>query len=548
MTIGRSNSGDAAAASETMPKSAYESPLNSPRHLLPGADPRLAQSIAVAPPSDPANLSVGAASLDGTTPSTPTAGTPTTATSTQDGSISSHPSSATTAQSEVLRASTASDMTLVDHQPRASTSTSRSTVIDPFTPMSPSKKGKESGNPLSSFKVTLEDPCYKVLPAGGWSPLCSVVECVLSEYAQRYASTRCARAARLLPCEIRLNDVQINDDWRLYALFLCTCGLAHQLVDSIDPACTGYGQNSTTERCLALDDRPLVHSCSFPPCRSCLTTTAQLLFQKLKESDMNPVFMLRHIKDIRSPMSIAAQKHATRRERRAKEERTITPGSNLADAADAMANAGGGEEVRPTRASEAASGAVPSPSGVQTFGVAVYPYFAERPVRHAVRNMLVLHIDRFTGRATCSATRCLRGAVQGALTLLLCVRRPLITRAQAKGWWRVKRHRTSTPRQPNPTSDNDPNADLTEGWVPSGCLVEVSSLPPESARPDDPKSIVHAPGSLLSQHVYGPALLDYKPVGDGELRLTKGEVLAIYKRYSSCVILFCCSLMLADDR
>lgn len=49
------------------------------------------------------------------------------------------------------------------------------------------------------------------------------------------------------------------------------------------------------ERCLSYDEKPL------------------LLFQKLKDSKKNPVFMLKHIKDIRSPIAVAQQKHAARK-------------------------------------------------------------------------------------------------------------------------------------------------------------------------------------------------------------------------------------------
>jgi hypothetical protein len=48
------------------------------------------------------------------------------------------------------------------------------------------------------------------------------------------------------------------------------------------------------ERCLSYDEKPL------------------LLFQKLKDAKKNPVFMLKHIKDIRSPIAVAQQKHAAR--------------------------------------------------------------------------------------------------------------------------------------------------------------------------------------------------------------------------------------------
>lgn len=49
------------------------------------------------------------------------------------------------------------------------------------------------------------------------------------------------------------------------------------------------------ERCLSYDEKPL------------------LLFQKLKDAKKNPVFMLKHIKDIRSPIAVAQQKQAARK-------------------------------------------------------------------------------------------------------------------------------------------------------------------------------------------------------------------------------------------
>jgi bZIP factor len=49
------------------------------------------------------------------------------------------------------------------------------------------------------------------------------------------------------------------------------------------------------ERCLSYDEKPL------------------LLFQNFKEAKKNPAFMIRHIKDVRSPIVIAQQKHAVRK-------------------------------------------------------------------------------------------------------------------------------------------------------------------------------------------------------------------------------------------
>jgi hypothetical protein len=60
------------------------------------------------------------------------------------------------------------------------------------------------------------------------------------------------------------------------------------------------------ERCLSYEEKPL------------------LLFQKLKDTNENPVFMLRHIKDIKSPIALAQSKHAARREKRLKEGKHIS--------------------------------------------------------------------------------------------------------------------------------------------------------------------------------------------------------------------------------
>jgi hypothetical protein len=101
---------------------------------------------------------------------------------------------------------------------------------------------QDSSDNLKSFKVSLDDPTWKVLPAA------------LKKY--------------------RIN----NDNWQNYAMFIC------------------YGSpGNRIERCLSYDEKPL------------------LLFQKLKDARKNPVFMLKHIKDIRSPIAVAQQKHAARK-------------------------------------------------------------------------------------------------------------------------------------------------------------------------------------------------------------------------------------------
>ncbi|KIM43974.1 hypothetical protein M413DRAFT_433200 [Hebeloma cylindrosporum] len=84
------------------------------------------------------------------------------------------------------------------------------------------------------FKIGLEDPMWKVLPAA------------LKKY--------------------RIN----NEDWQSYAMLVC------------------YGPSGNrVERCLTYDEKPL------------------RLFQKLENAKKDPVFALKHIKDIRSPIADA---------------------------------------------------------------------------------------------------------------------------------------------------------------------------------------------------------------------------------------------------
>lgn len=119
---------------------------------------------------------------------------------------------------------------------------------------------QESSDNLKSFKVSLEDPTWKVLPAA------------LKKY--------------------KIN----NDNWQNYAMFICygSPGTFIHHLHSIQSFIAHFTGNRI-ERCLSYDEKPL------------------LLFQKLKDAKKNPVFMLKHIKDIRSPIAVAQQKHALRK-------------------------------------------------------------------------------------------------------------------------------------------------------------------------------------------------------------------------------------------
>ncbi|GAA5855356.1 hypothetical protein JCM8547_009047 [Rhodosporidiobolus lusitaniae] len=317
-------------------------------------------------------------------------------------------------------------------------------------------------NPYRSFRVTLEDPCYKVLPAA-------------------------------------LKKYKINDDWRLYALFIC------------------YGN---TERCLAYDEKPL------------------LLFQKLKESNDNPVFMLRHIKDIKSPIAVASAKHAARRDKR-------LPGIGVGvdrslmgttrDGSPAVGANGLAPNARPTRLhhppvllpvgkdrdkKEGEDGATGEPEKEVKLGycIAIYPYLAERE-------------DEFD----------------------VAVGDTFIILSKTKGWWVVHRDSASSPSS---KSDHSPAA-RKSAWVPAGCLLETS-VPPLSLLSSSPSlssstgsssskiatsagvpphegnaaNVAILPSYVVSVSTPGICLMDYAPRGQGELEVKKEQPLRILKRYN----------------
>ncbi|KAF8159613.1 hypothetical protein B0H34DRAFT_654723 [Crassisporium funariophilum] len=377
----------------------------------------------------------------------------------------------------------------------------------------------ESSDTLKSFKVSLEDPTWKVLPAA------------LKKY--------------------RIN----NDNWQNYAMFIC------------------YGSPSNRiERCLSYDEKPL------------------LLFQKLKDAKKNPVFMLKHIKDIRSPIAVAQQKHAARKASSViSQESTITgathghqkapsqsrtahrppklevqdlsastptmstglsprpgwpEGSMLSPAVDPTRNDDLG--VAPTSATtqvshlssssamtgstlvapnangydsgrlkpanydaEPASGGLsaremPIPSNGVSYAVAIYPYMAEQD-------------DEFD-------------VVVGDTFVIL---------SRARGWWVVQR---------DPTGSGIVDTDIVkQGWVPAGCLLETnvpvasaiaeataakngstSGSPPETPVGKTPI----LPLSIISTSFPGIALMDYKKKGEEELDLVKDDALRVFKRYN----------------
>ncbi|QRV88982.1 VTS1 RNA-binding family SAM domain protein [Ceratobasidium sp. AG-Ba] len=347
----------------------------------------------------------------------------------------------------------------------------------------PNSRDGSDANPYKSFKVTLDDPCWKVLPAA-------------------------------------LKKYKISDDWQHYAMFIC------------------YGN---TDRCLSYDEKPL------------------LLFQKLKEANKNPVFTLRHIKDIRSPIAVAQQKQASRsaarrgspdtsgatprrpglgeqtasspsvpsymRNTRLHQPPVLQPISARAAMATAAAQAmatpplGTANSLapqwpengqtsatidgdRPRMGNETATVPPEGREGVvyastKSYAIAIYPYMAELD-------------DEFD----------------------VSVHDAFIIIGRAKGWWIVQR---------DPTGTGILEENGKHSWVPAGCLLETS-VPPATAVSEavgrqvndygraDYRPIL--PMHLTSTSFSGVALRTYHVKGDEELELMKDEFVRVFKRYN----------------
>ncbi|KAF8627841.1 hypothetical protein AX15_004258 [Amanita polypyramis BW_CC] len=367
---------------------------------------------------------------------------------------------------------------------------------------------QESTDNLKSFKVSLDDPTWKVLPAA----------------LKKYRIT--------------------NDTWQNYAMFIC------------------FGPpGNRIERCLSYDEKPL------------------LLFQKLKDAQKNPVFMLKHIKDIRSPIAVAEQKHAARKavsstpapptqthnkqpsssrtalrpprlevqdlsaptplqssltsphpgwpdttvaspavENQQNEDHSPSTGSATRPPMSAMSGTtiigsetSGGTAIAPTTALDSSNPKADtaeqpqhqrasSISGTKglSYAVAIYPYMAE-------------HEDEFD-------------VVVGDTFVIL---------SRSRGWWSVQQDPTGSG-----IVDTDPSK---QGWVPAGCLLETN-VPVASAiaeataakggSGDGANKTPILPLSIISTSYPGIALMDYKKKGEEELDLVKDDALRVFKRYN----------------
>ncbi|KAG6910228.1 hypothetical protein DXG01_012363 [Tephrocybe rancida] len=392
------------------------------------------------------------------------------------------------------------------------------------TPQTPKPHRTESSENLNkSFKVTLDDPTWKVLPAA------------LKKY--------------------RIN----NDNWQSYAMFIC------------------YGApGNRIDRCLSYDEKPL------------------LLFQKLKDAKKNPVFMLKHIKDIRSPIAVAQQKHAAR-----KASSVITTDSTTTSATHGHAKTPSTSRTnRPPRL-EVQDLSAPTPLGssssigsslspqpgwpepsilspavdMSTRGEDIYPPGSAGAARSSTAStsttatnmsgttLNASNSDHDTKSRTpepieplASASISARdvpvstNAISYAVAIYpymaeqddefdVVVGDTFVILSRARGWWIVQR---------DPTGSGIVEPDK-HGWVPAGCLLETnvpvasaiaeataakgsstSGSPPETPLSKTPI----LPLSIISTSFPGIALMDYTKKGDEELDLVKDDALRVFKRYN----------------
>ncbi|KAG6381543.1 hypothetical protein JVT61DRAFT_133 [Boletus reticuloceps] len=351
---------------------------------------------------------------------------------------------------------------------------------------------------LKSFKVSLEDPTWKVLPAA------------LKKY--------------------KIN----NDNWQNYAMFIC------------------YGSpGNRIERCLSYDEKPL------------------LLFQKLKDAKKNPVFMLKHIKDIRSPIVVAQQKHALRKASISSEHtnsNSSTPSATPSHPNKPIATGQGKAVARPPKL-EVNDLSTPAPltgTTPQAGWPEVISPIAENKSgedmassRHASSATLVnsrQNSDCYTSRTSRSveAESTKREippsmGVSYAVAIYpymaeqedefdVVVRDTFVILSRARGWWVVQR---------DPTGSGVVDTDTSkQGWVPAGCLLETN-VPVASAIAEATAAAKAAgtsdvsenktpilPLSIISTSFPGIALMDYKKKGDEELDLVKDDALRVFKRYN----------------
>ncbi|KIP10010.1 hypothetical protein PHLGIDRAFT_28697 [Phlebiopsis gigantea 11061_1 CR5-6] len=364
-----------------------------------------------------------------------------------------------------------------------------------LTSSQPRPSRQDSSDNLKSFKVSLDDPAWKVLPAA------------LKKY--------------------KIN----NDDWQNYAMFIC------------------YGSpGNRIERCLSYDEKPL------------------LLFQKLKDAKKNPVFMLKHIKDIRSPIAVAQQKQAARKassETSSVKSPPLTGASTSSHGQSSHASQPSHDRIHPPKlqVNSHVGSAAPQIMTGGPHAQSGWPEIMSPAVESKDR---ADDLESSRSQSTYSGTTVVSTAESDTTTVAsvreippstgvsyavaiypymaeqddefdVVVGDTFIILSRARGWWVVQ-------RDPAGSGQVEPDSSK-QGWVPAGCLLETS-VPVAAAIAEAtskggassptiiPGSTPILPLSILSTSFPGIALMDYTKKGDEELTLAKDDSLRVFKRYN----------------
>lgn len=278
-----------------------------------------------------------------------------------------------------------------------------------------------------------------------------------------------------------------------------------------------------------------------------------MLFQKLRAADKNPVFTLRHIKDLPNPVLAATTKHRQRLARHpppngerftadgpqndnsaakslsagySRNTRLHQPPTLLATTADkereaAAAAARANGDAANGEGSEKAKERDPAamqpqkekldargqrnPKEADGFAVAIYPYLADGSEEFDVSvgdtfaimgkvRRLAFHLQKYAAEK---------------LSL------------QSKGWWVCHRDFGETTASSITT--------VKSGWVPSGCLLETSA---SFTRHDGATAVGTPipPEMIVSQSTASTVLMDYAAQTGDEMSLRKGETVRVYKK------------------
>lgn len=288
--------------------------------------------------------------------------------------------------------------------------------------------------------------------------------------------------------------------------------------------------------------------------------------------------MLKHIKDIRSPIAVAQQKQAARKASATEAgsaKSTATPSTGAHGAVHALSpgqdrgrpplqvnsqlpnqtaglltgvpngqsgwpelmsplveskgDAGGDtskSQAGASGAGDGADGGAPPvlrempPATEVSYAVAIYPYMAEQEDEFDVV-VCVLHPS----------------ILMMTFELTLSSGDTFIIVSRARGWWVVQRDPAGSGQV-----EQDP---AKQGWVPAGCLLETKvpvsvAIQEATARGSMSGSPPSSPGgrtpilplSILSTSFPGMALMDYKKKGEEELDLQKDDSLRVFKRYN----------------